>query len=343
MYLTNKGYLLQLMGCLYLLSGIVSAAPRVTFTPSLPGMVRIPGGEFMMGSDAKAARPDEQPVHRVKVDPFLMDSTEVTNADFRRFVEATHYVTTAEKQPRLEDIVAQLPPGSPPPPPESLKAGSLVFVSPKSPGEYWWKWVDGASWRHPQGPLSGIEGLDNHPVVQVSWDDAVAYAQWAGKRLPTEAEWEFAARGGMQGKIYIWGNEDPYKGKPKANIYQGNFPIKDDVTDGYAGTAPVKSFPPNSYGLYDMTGNVWEWVQDWYRYDAYANRSKTNLTINPQGPKDSWDPEEPYIKKRSQRGGSFLCDKSYCASYRPSARMKASPDTGLVHTGFRCVKSEGTR
>jgi formylglycine-generating enzyme required for sulfatase activity len=165
-------------------------------------------------------------------------------------------------------------------------------------------------------------------VVQISWDDAVAYARWAGKRLPTEAEWEFAARGGIKGKTYIWGNEDPYQGKPKANIYQGNFPLKDDVTDGYAGTAPVKSFPANPYGLFDMTGNVWEWVQDWYRHDAYA-----------QGPPESLDPEEPYIKKRSQRGGSFLCDKSYCASYRPSARMKASPDTGLVHTGFRCVKS----
>jgi formylglycine-generating enzyme required for sulfatase activity len=220
-----------------------------------------------------------------------------------------------------------------------MKPGSLVFTAPKAPGEYWWKWVDGANWRHPQGPLSTVEGLDNHPVVQVSWDDALAYAQWAGKRLPTEAEWEFAAKGGIKGKTYIWGNEDPYQGKPKANIYQGNFPIKDEVTDGYAGTAPVKSFSANPYGLYDMTGNVWEWVQDWYRYDAYAGLTKDKLSMNPQGPSESLDPEEPYIKKRSQRGGSFLCDKSYCASYRPSARMKASPDTGLVHTGFRCVKS----
>jgi formylglycine-generating enzyme required for sulfatase activity len=302
-------------------------------------MIKIPGGEFMMGSDAKSARPDEQPVHRVKVDGFYMDATEVPNAEFRRFVGETGYVTTAEKPPRLEDIMAQLPPGSPPPPPESLKPGSLVFTAPKAPGEYWWKWVDGANWRHPQGPLSSVEGLDNHPVVQISWDDAVAYARWAGKRLPTEAEWEFAARGGIQGKTYIWGNEDPYQGKPKANIYQGNFPLKDDVTDGYAGTAPVKSFSANPYGLYDMTGNVWEWVQDWYRHDAYAGLNKNKLTLNPQGPSESLDPEEPYIKKRSQRGGSFLCDKSYCASYRPSARMKASPDTGLVHTGFRCVQS----
>ena len=335
--------LLQAIICLLGVVDPLEAATSPETTRPPPGMVRIPGGEFMMGSDAKSARPDEQPTHRVRVDPFWMDMTEVTNAEFRRFVEATHYVTTAEKAPRLEDIMAQLPPGSPPPPAESLKPGSLVFTSPKAPGEYWWKWVDGANWRHPQGPTSTIEGLDSHPVVQVSWDDATAYANWAGKRLPTEAEWEFAARGGINGKTYSWGNEDPYHGKPKANIYQGNFPLKNEATDGYAGTAPVKSFAANPYGLYDMTGNVWEWVQDWYRHDAYARDSKNRVSLNPQGPSDSLDPEEPYIRKRSQRGGSFLCDKSYCASYRPSARMKSSPDTGLVHTGFRCVKSEDAR
>ena len=327
--------------CLCLTGSLASAWASSPKPPD--GMVWIPGGEFQMGSEAKMARPDERPVHRVKVDGFFMDATEVTNAEFKRFVEATGYLTTAEVPPKLEDIMAQVPAGTPPPAPESLKPGSLVFTSPKSQGEYWWKWVDGANWRHPTGPDSTIDGKDNHPVVQVSWDDAVAYARWAGKRLPTEAEWEFAARGGLKGKPYIWGDHDPYEGKPRANIWQGEFPAKDEGTDGYVGTAPVKSFSANPYGLYDMTGNVWEWVQDWYRADAYVTDAKNKLTLNPQGPSDSFDPEEPTIKKRSQRGGSFLCDRSFCASYRPSARMKSSPDTGLVHTGFRCVQSVGAQ
>ena len=304
-----------------------------------PGMVLIPGGTFTMGSEAKGARPDERPVHQVKVDPFWMDVTEVTNQEFGRFVEATHYLTTAEKPPRAEDIMAQLPPGSPPPKPESLKPGALVFVEPKSQEDYWWVWVEGASWQHPQGPQSTIVGMEDYPVVQVSWDDAVAYATWAGKRLPTEAEWEFAARGGLKGKMYAWGNEPPTPKQPKANIWQGQFPLKDLATDGFHGASKVKSFKPNGYGLYDMTGNVWEWVQDWYRYDAYSKDAANKLTVNPTGPNDSYDPEEPYAKKRSQRGGSFLCDDDFCASFRPSARMKTSPDTGLVHSGFRCVKS----
>ncbi|MDO9105605.1 MAG: formylglycine-generating enzyme family protein [Methylovulum sp.] len=306
------------------------------------GMVLVPGGEFMMGGDSKFSRPDEQPVHRVKVDPFWMDATEVTNAEFRRFVEATKYVTTAEKAPRMEDIMSQLPPGSPAPPPESLKPGALVFASPKSEGEYWWKWVDGADWRHPDGPASNIDGKDDYPVVQVSWYDAQAYAKWAGKRLPTEAEWEFAARGGLKGKTYVWGNEDPNHGKPKANVWQGSFPQKDLGGDGHKGASKVRTFAANGYGLYDMAGNVWEWVQDWYRADAYAQFPGKSLLENPQGPPDSYDPDEPYIQKRTQRGGSFLCDENICASFRPSARMKSSPDTGLVHSGFRCVRSVQT-
>jgi sulfatase modifying factor 1 len=313
-------------------------AAKAPPAPAPAGMVWIPGGEFSMGSDSKLARPDERPVHRVRVDPFWMDATEVTNAQFRRFVEATGYVTTAEKPPRREDIMAQLPPGSPPPPPESLKPGALVFASPAG-HEYWWKWVPGADWRHPEGPGSSIEGKDDYPVVQVSWIDAEAYARWAGKRLPTEAEWEFAARGGLRGKTYAWGNADPYQGKPRANIWQGVFPQRDQATDGYRGASPVRSFPPNGYGLYDMAGNAWEWVLDWYRPDTYARQTGEKVAVNPQGPADSHDPEEPYIPKRVQRGGSFLCHSDYCASYRPSARMKASPDTGLMHTGFRCVLS----
>jgi formylglycine-generating enzyme required for sulfatase activity len=339
--MTGKASLLWTVGLLAVI-GVAQAAsegvpPAGEATP--PGMVWIPGGEFMMGGEGPLTRADEKPVHRVRVDGFWMDATEVTNAEFRRFAEATHYVTTAEQAPKLEDIMAQLPPGTPPPPAESLKPGALVFVSPDAPGKYWWTWVEGADWRHPQGPGSNLDGKDHHPVVQVSWYDAAAYAQWAGKRLPTEAEWEFAARGGLKGKTYAWGNEHPDQGKPRANIWQGRFPYKNLGKDGHVGTSPVKSFAPNGYGLYDVTGNAWEWVRDWYRADAYLQGKGTKLALNPQGPADSLDPEEPYIKKRVQRGGSFLCDESACASFRPSARMKASPDTGLMHVGFRCVKS----
>jgi formylglycine-generating enzyme required for sulfatase activity len=316
----------------------VAAVPvKTDHKPSAStGMVLIPGGEFKMGNDKTMSRPDERPAHLVRVDSFWMDTTEVTNAEFGRFVEATKYVTTAEIPPKLEDIMAQLPPGSTPPPADSLKAGSLVF-SIQTGMEYWWKWINGADWRHPEGPLSNIEGKDSYPVVQVSWLDAVAYAKWAGKRLPTEAEWEFAARGGLKGKTYVWGDEHPAQGKPKANIWQGEFPKKNLGTDGNYGSSPVGSFPANGYGLYDMAGNVWEWVQDFYRADAYALQAGKKAIVNPQGPKDSYDPEEPYIPKRTQRGGSFLCEEKSCASYRPSGRMKASPDTGLIHTGFRCV------
>lgn len=305
-----------------------------------PGMVLIPGGEFMMGSDAEDARPDEKPSHKVKVSPFLMDATEVTNAEFRAFVNATGYVTTAEKTPSKEEIMAQLPPGSPAPPDELFTPGSLVFVTPGNPAEYWWKWTPGANWKHPHGPDSSIDGKDDYPVVQVSWLDAEAYAQWAGKRLPTEAEWEFAARGGLKGKIYAWGDKDPYQGAAPANIWQGQFPRQDTGADGFKGASPIKRFKPNGYGLFDMTGNVWEWIADWYRHDAYAQLTAGKRPIiDPKGPIDSFDPEEPYSKKRVQRGGSFLCDQSFCRSYRVSARMKSSPDTGLEHTGFRCVKS----
>jgi len=304
-----------------------------------PGMVLIPGGEFNMGSTHKLARPDEKPVHKVRVDAFYIDETEVTNAQFREFVETTHYVTTAEKPPAMAEIMSQLPPGTPPPKIEDLKPGALVFKPPTEAGAYWWEWVEGANWQHPAGPDSNIEGKDDYPVVQISWFDAEAYANWAGKRLATEAEWEFAARGGLENKTYAWGDQDPLAHESHANIWDGQFPVKDLGKDGFKGASPVKSFAANAYGLYDMTGNVWEWVHDWYRADAYTHDAINSITINPQGPLDSFDPEEPYIAKRAQRGGSFLCAVNYCASYRPSARMKASPDTGLAHTGFRCVKS----
>lgn len=310
---------------------------------SARGMVRIPGGTFSMGADNDQARPDEKPKHRVTVAGFWMDAHEVTNAQFRAFVRATGYRTTAERKPNWEEMKQQLPAGTPRPPDSVLVASSLVFVAPIRPvalgnAGQWWRWVAGADWRHPEGPGSNIAGKDNWPVVHVSWDDARAYARWAGKRLPTEAEWEWAARGGQQNAIYPWGNEPVDAGKPKANSWQGEFPTDNTLRDGFYGTAPVQSFAPNGYGLYDMAGNVWEWCADWYRPDYYHTSNYPEGIGNPQGPASSYDPDEPTVPKRVQRGGSFLCHDSYCSSYRVAARMKASPDTGLSHAGFRCVR-----
>jgi sulfatase modifying factor 1 len=327
---------IRFAGC----SGSQAAAPVETGR-----MVKIPSGEFWMGvvEGDTHARPDESPRHRVAVEAFEMDETEVTNAQFRKFVEATKYVTTAERKPDWEELKKQLPEGTPKPPDDVLVAGSIVFSPPDRPvaldnAAMWWAFVAGADWRHPLGPESSIDGKDDHPVVQVSWDDAIAYAKWAGKRLPTEAEWEWASRGGLADKIYAWGEEDVDEGTAKANTFEGQFPNRDEGRDGFKGIAPVKKYKPNGYGLYDTSGNVWEWCSDWYRHDYYAQCAKTELSKNPQGPGDSFDPEEPSVPKRVQRGGSFLCHDSYCASYRASARMKTSPDTGLSHSGFRCVR-----
>ncbi len=308
-----------------------------------PGMRLVPGGEFVMGTDAESAWPDERPPHRVRVDGFWIDEHEVTVAEFRRFVEATGYVTTAERAPDLKEIMAQSPPGTPEPPPEVLVPGSLVFHPTEGPvplSDYsqWWRWTPGANWRHPNGPGSSTDGKENHPVVHVSWYDAQAYAQWAGKRLPTEAEWEFAARGGLESKPYAWGETPPGAGgKWQANIWQGQFPYQNNASDGFPTTAPVGSFAPNGYGLYDMAGNVWEWCADWYERGLYARRD--GLCVNPAGPAKSDDPNQPYTPERVQRGGSFLCNDDYCSRYRPSARHGCSPDTGMSHVGFRCVKS----
>ena len=309
---------------------------------SYAGMVKIPGGDFQMGAADKEGRPDEYPQHTVHVDGFYMDATEVTNAQFAEFVKATGYVTTAERTPDWEELKKQLPPGTPKPADSLLVAASLVFTPPAKPialndVSQWWLWVKGADWKHPEGPGSSIKGKEHYPVVQVSWDDAMAYAKWAGKRLPTEAEWEWAARAGLANQPYTWGNESVEKGQPKANIWQGHFPDRNTVADGFARVAPVRSFAANAYGLYDVAGNVWEWCSDWYRSDYYAQVGAKKL-MNPAGPAASYDPDEPTVPKRVVRGGSFLCHASYCASYRVSARMKTSPDTGLEHTGFRCVK-----
>ena len=307
-------------------------------------MVWIPGGDFTMGTDADPqARSDERPAHRVHVDGFFMDEHEVTNADFALFVKATGFVTTAEKPIDWDELKKQLPEGTPRPPDSLLAAGSLVFVPPSQTvslddAGQWWSWIRGADWKHPLGPGSSIQGKENYPVVQVSWDDAVAYCKWSGKRLPTEAEWEFAARGGMADARYPWGNDTSYA--KHANTWNGHFPDKNTQADGYELMAPVKSYAANGYGLYDMAGNVWEWCKDWYHIDYYNECKKTGITINPQGPNSSLDPDEPTVPKRVNRGGSFLCNDSYCSSYRITARMKTSPDTGLEHCGFRCVMTK---
>ncbi|WP_211243511.1 formylglycine-generating enzyme family protein [Chitiniphilus eburneus] len=305
-----------------------------------PGMVWVPGGEFTMGSDESFAWPEEHPAHRVRVDGFWIDRTEVTNAQFRAFVRATGYVTTAERKPRLEDIMKELPPGSPPPPQSMLVPGSLVFVAPKGPVDLrdlsaWWRWVPGANWRQPSGPGGSIVGKDNFPVVHVSFEDARAYARWAGKRLPSEAEWERAARGGLENKPYVWGDKIPNPDRAKrANLWRGDaFPI--DNGRGY-GAKAVASFSPNGYGLYDMAGNVWEWTADYYDPAAYRMRKVAAVQVNPQGPAAAPGGH------RAQRGGSFLCSDDYCTRYRPSARQGGDPLTSTSHTGFRLAKSPKT-
>ena len=299
-------------------------------------MVWIPDGEFWMGSDDPRFL-DAQPVHRVIVAGFWIDETEVTNAQFAAFVEATGYVTIAERVPQAEDF-----PGAPP---ENLVAGSVVFAPPKDAVELndhfqWWTYMPGANWRHPEGPGSSIDDRMQHPVVHVAWDDAAAYATWAEKRLPTEAEWELAARGGLDRQPFTWGEEFQPGGQFMCNSFQGHFPEKNTSEDGFASTAPVRSFPPNEFSLYDTAGNVWEWCSDWYRPDTYARRGLDGaLTRNPSGPDTSFDPSEPGVPKRVMKGGSYLCTDQYCTRYMPGGRGKGEPSTGTNHLGFRCVKS----
>ncbi|PWK69257.1 formylglycine-generating enzyme required for sulfatase activity [Mucilaginibacter oryzae] len=328
-------------------AGLSSAALSLPDTGSAhashAGMVWVPAGTFRMGADNQQAEPDEYPKHDVTVDGFWMDKTEVTNAQFAKFIKATGYITTAERKPDWNELKKQMPPGTEKPADSLLVPASLVFVPADHPvnlDDYaqWWAWKTGANWKHPHGPGSDIKGKENYPVVQVSWYDAVAYSKWAGKRLPTEAEWERAARGGLEDKVYPWGNEKVNEGQPKANTWEGSFPYKNTQRDRYYYLAPVSSFKPNGYGLYDMAGNVWEWCADLYNNNYYKTLG-TNGVKNPKGASKSNDPDEPYAIKRVVRGGSFLCNDAYCSGYRVSRRMKTTEDSGMEHLGFRCVSN----
>ena len=333
----------------------VSSSMSGAFLPTVPntapapgpapeGMVWIPGGEFSMGAAdppdlndvGMSAMTDSRPIHRAYVDGFWMDTTVVTNKQFDAFVRATGYVTVAERKPRAEDF-----PGAPP---ENLVAGSIVFTPPDHAVPLdnhlrWWNYVKGANWRHPLGPDSSIAGKDRYPALHIAYEDAEAYGKWSGKRLPTETEWEFAARGGLAGKPFVWGDSFKPDGKWMANTFQGHFPNTDSGEDGTAGLMPVAQFAPNGYGLFDMAGNVWQWTSDWYRPDYYAQLvSQGGVTRNPKGPETSYDPSEPGEKKHVHRGGSFLCTDQYCSRYIVGTRGKGEPNTGTNHLGFRMVK-----
>jgi formylglycine-generating enzyme len=325
---------------------MISALSIYTHNPT--GMAWIPGGDFVMGSANHLARPNEKPAHKVRVHGFWMDKTDVTNAQFAAFVKATGYITTAEKKPDWDTLKVQLLPGKSRPPESALVPGAMVFVGTSEPVELndsskWWRFVEGANWRHPSGPGSNIIGKDDYPVVQVSYEDALAYAKWVGKRLPTEAEWEFAARGGLDEMNYSWGNEFQPDGKRMANTFVGRFPVVDPAYKHLISPSKVASYPPNGYGLYDMAGNVWQWVQDWYRADAFILEASNEILVDPQGPKNSFDPshanEPTDAPKRVIRGGSFLCDPNFCMSYRPSARRGVDPFNPMAHIGFRLVKT----
>ena len=311
----------------------------------VPGMAWIPGGTFVMGTDEQDAYDHERPAHQVKIKGFWMDETEVTNEQFGKFVDATGYITVAERKPAWEDLKKQSPPGTPAPPDSVMVPGALVFSPPGQPvmlNDYsqWWRWLPGTNWKHPEGPESNLDGRMQFPVIHVAFEDAVAYCEWAGKRLPTEAEWEFASRGGAARQRYAWGNELKHNGRFMANTFQGSFPNHNAADDGYEKLAPVKSFPPNAYGLYDMIGNVWEWTNDWYNVDYFKQLARSNISVDPPGPQKPYDPNEPYAIKRVSKGGSFLCADNYCVNYRPSARQGTAFDSGMSNLGFRCVKDK---
>jgi sulfatase modifying factor 1 len=327
------------------LTPIVVNQPENTTAPE--GMVWVPGDTFLQGAvpQDQMAMDHEKPAIEVAVDGFFMDVTEVTNAQYAKFVKETGYMTTSERKIDWEEMKKQVPEGTQKPHDSILQPGSLTFKKTKSsvPNLYdfsqWWKWTIGASWQHPNGPDSSIKGKDTYPVVQVSFEDAMAYCEWSGKRLPTEAEWELAARAGNYNTTYFWGDEANLL-KEQANTWEGEFPVENIKLDGFELRAPVKSYPANAYGLYDMAGNVWEWTSDWYNTTYYKDAAGQNqVRQNPQGARTPYTENNPYAKEKIIKGGSFLCSASYCASYRVSAKMGSSTDSSLEHTGFRTVTS----
>ena len=322
---------------------LLKQQPEEIETPE--GMVWVSGVKFTMGASEgdPYALPREKPAHPVAVDGFFIDQTEVTNAQFEKFTAETGYVTVAERPIDWEQMKKQLPPGTPKPPDSVLQPGSLIFkkelenIANLNDYGQWWEWKTGADWKHPQGPQSDIEGKDNYPVVHIAYEDALAYASWAGRDLPTEAEWEAAAHGKLHGGIYTWGDDESKLNK-EANTWQGEFPVKNIPEDGYKYAAPVKSFPPNSLNLYDMAGNVWEFTKDNFNTRYYQDALQQGELLNPKGSTTYFNEDNPYQKEKVIKGGSFLCNKSYCASYRISSRMGTSMDSGTDHLGFRTVK-----
>jgi len=324
---------------------ILTKTPVDVKTPK--GMLWVPGGTFTQGAVAhdKEAMAHEKPSHNVAVDGFYMDITEVTNAQFEKFTTATGYKTVAERPVDWEELKLQLPEGTPKPNDSIMQPGSLIFKKSKTPlpnlydFSQWWQWSIGTNWRHPEGPESNLKGKEHQPVVHIAYEDALAYCEWIGRRLPTEAEWEYAARGGSLHTIYPWGN-DTQKLAEKVNSWEGDFPVSNTKKDGFEKRATVKSYPPNNFGLYDMTGNVWEWTSDWYNANYYKkNAASQTILLNPKGAKTPFNTRSPYAKERVIKGGSFLCSSSYCASYRVSARMACSIDSAMEHLGFRTVVS----
>ena len=348
--MTNQfqNYYLLLVLCLQIYScndktnkSVIQNSPTID-TPE--GMVWVEGKTFVQGAKSgdKYAMEREKPAHNVTVDGFFIDITEVTNKQFKAFVEATGYVTIAERPIDWEEMKKQLPEDTPKPADSILQPGSLIFNKSVSKvanmGDYsqWWTWKIGANWKHPAGPESTIEGKDNYPVVHIAFEDALAYCKWANRRLPTEAEWESAAQGTEADMVFTWGN-NPELLNQNANTWQGVFPVKNEPKDGFEFIAPVKSYPPNSIGVYDMLGNVWELTSDLFNVNYYKQLDISNSISNPKGSEESYNPDNPYQQEHVIKGGSFLCHASYCASFRISAKMGMTPDSGSDHTGFRTV------
>ena len=326
---------------------LILEQPEDVKTPN--GMVWISGGEFIQGAvpQDNMAMAHEKPAHKVAVDGFFMDITEVTNDEFKKFIDETGYITLAERKIDWEEMKKQLPEGTPKPHDSIMQPGSLTFKKTQNPVpnlydfSQWWRWTIGANWKQPNGPSSSIKGQGKHPVVHISYEDALAYCEWAERRLPTEAEWEKAARGNQKASTYFWGENSSVLSQ-MANTWEGEFPVMNTQTDGFENRAPVKTYPANEFGLHDMAGNVWEWTSDWYNTNYY-NKVATDkeLKYNPSGAERPYNERDLYAKEKIMKGGSFLCNASYCASYRISSRMATSMDSSSEHLGLRTVATVG--